>query len=620
MRIREVKIHNFRSIRDLTLYCCPHVVFVGPNNHGKSNVLQALEFGLSTAYKVSGDDLFAFCDQDREIWIEFEFEGLTDQEQTTFKKYLRGDGSFRVRKTARFAETIDIHVAYNGYLQEPTLEWLQEEAIESLVTRDAAAKTPLIELLPGSGRLTKAAVMDAQQRYIRDHHGELEFKERLETSNFLGEKRIGGGVLPNFFLFPAVRDLTDETKVKTSTSFGRLLNRAIQEMVERDPRTSQIRAKLEDLLSALNAPEGRADKRPEQLIRIEKDLENELADWGVSVAIEITPPAIERIFELGTELHLDDGHRTLADRKGHGLQRAVLFALLRSWAKVLQQSPAGEMEIAARKASESVIFGIEEPELFLHPHAQRSLASSMRAIAATDNHQVFLCTHSAHFVDLEHYKEVKIAWKPSATKGTGLRQCEKELFEGEELVDRKKRFHMARWINPDRGEMFFARHVVFVEGETEKTILPFLGEKLGCSNPEVSIIDCGSKYNLPLYIEIANAFGLPYVVVYDEDPVPDPVPQDWGADRLKERQKVFGLNEHITGLVNSKLGRVEMFETDFEHVAGISKSQGDKKGKALAAVEHFDQVNVDEMPTRLKEIVEGIYTGPKIGKADRMNK
>jgi len=61
----------------------------------------------------------------------------------------------------------------------------------------------------------------------------------------LGQKNVGGGVLPDFYLIPAVRDLTDEIKVKTSTTFGRLLNSAVYEMAERDPCFKKARQQLE---------------------------------------------------------------------------------------------------------------------------------------------------------------------------------------------------------------------------------------------------------------------------------------------------------------------------------------------------------------------------------------
>ena len=98
---------------------------------------------------------------------------------------------------------------------------------------------------------------------------------------------------------------------------------------------------------------------------------------------------------------------------------------------------------------------------------------------------------------------------------------------------------MAKWINPERGEIFFAQRVIFVEGETERVVLPFLAEKLECFNPDVSIIDCGSKHNLPLYVTIAKAFHIPYVVIHDEDPIPDPVPEGWSTEKKTRERTQF---------------------------------------------------------------------------------
>lgn len=157
--------------------------------------------------------------------------------------------------------------------------------------------------------------------------------------------------------------------------------------------------------------------------------------------------------------------------------------------------------------------------------------------------------------------------------------------------------------------MFFAKRVAFVEGETEKTMLPFIAEKCGCQDHEISVIDCGSKHNLPLYITIANAFELPYVVVHDEDPLPDPIPDTWTEDKRREKEKTFSLNKEIQELVDSKLGHVEILSPDFEGVARISRTQAEKKGKAFAALEHFEANTVEKYPTRLIELVNAIYCG-----------
>lgn len=603
-----MEIHNYRSIRHLKMKCEPLVVMLGPNNHGKSNILLAIEFVLSTSVKALDSDFFAFRGDDDQLWVEVTFEALTEQERTTFKKYIRGDGTFRVRKSARLIGPGDIEIGYNGWVQEPEDEWLRGDNAKQLINRDELNKTPLKDLAPSAGRITQAQIVEAQQSYTEQHRAELRFHEALESTPFLGQKNIGGGVLPEFYMIPAVRDLADETKVKSTTVFGKLLNRAIRDMADRDPRFRQLKEGLERLIKSLNRSDPPGE-RPAPLLALEQSLRSELSEWCVKVEIEVMPPLVEKIFELGTNLHLDDGVRTLAEQKGHGLQRAVIFALVRAWANALRLPAGSPISTSPRASSDSVVFAMEEPELFLHPHAQRRLARAIQEVSAAPEHQAFVCTHSTHFLDLDRYKQIALVTKPSPEEGTVVRQCIEDLFEESTTPDRKRHFHMAHWINPDRGEMFFAKRAVFAEGETEKTVLPFLAEKLGCFDSEVSVIDCGSKYNLPLYIAVANAFGIPYVVIHDVDPVPDPAPPDWSRERLAEKRRTFELNQEIKDAVKDGLGVVETFSPDFEGASGVSRGEGDRKGKALAALDHFRQKAPNEIPERIQQVVRRAFAG-----------
>lgn len=608
MRIKGLKVHNYRSIADLEMECNPLVTLIGPNNHGKSNLLSALEFGLSASSKPVEQDLFIGRDtRDNACWIEMTFCDLTDQEKERLGHYVMSNGSVCIRKTAHLNDGA-ITVTYNGYVDQPNEAWLQGEKASEYVIRDRINETPLKDMVPSGGKLSKATVEDAQQKYIDQHRGELAFENIVEPGPMFGLKTMPGGVLPDFYLIPAVRDLNDEIKAKATTMFGRLLNRAVREMAERDSRFIEARNKLNEVVAALNARDAGKDQ-DNQLAVLEQSIEEEMKSWGVSVNIEVAPPELEKLFELGTDVHLNDGVKTTVDRKGHGIQRAMIFALLRAWSKVLirGKDANGEGDISTGKQPDSVIFAMEEPELFLHPHAQRRLAVSLREIAQTSEHQVFASTHSTHFVDLEYYNEISVIIKNNPTDSTNVRQCTTELFAGDDIKERKRRFHMAHWINPDRGEMFFAQRAVFVEGETEKVLLPYVAKNIGFFNPEVSIIDCGSKHNLPLYIAIAKAFEIPFLVIHDEDPLPDPIPDDWNEDKKREKTRTFALNSEIEHLVETSLGAVKVFSPDFEEANGISRSQGDEKGKALAALDHFENVDEDGMSKQLRDVVEAAY-------------
>lgn len=603
MRLCQVKIHNYRSVNDLTLDCGSLLVLLGPNNHGKSNVLSAIEFGLSTSIKPQSKDFFYHRDpSDSSLWVEMSFTELTAQERTTFKRYILSDDTVCIRKTAEIGDG-GVDVSFNGWLDQPDQEWLRADRAGDYASREKVKATPLSDLVPQSGRVTKADIEAAQNLYIQDHESEINFTKTLEQGPLLGSRNVGGGVLPEFYIIPAVRDLTDEIKIKATTNFGRLMSRAVQEMAERDPRFVEAREQLKTVISSLNERDGESKN---ELAALEKSIEEELKSWGVQVNIEVTPPELEKLFELGTELELNDGTPTPASDKGHGLQRAVIFALLRSWASTLRADKRNEEsgDTSPRKQSESVIFAMEEPELFLHPHAQRKLSGSLREIAGSPEHQVVLCTHSTYFVDLANYKEIAIITKEDAKEGSQVRQHRDELFSGEGLDDRKKRFRMAHWINPDRGEMFFAKRVVFVEGETEKVAIPFVGQMMSLVDPDVSIVDCGSKFNLPLYVEIAKAFGVRYIVVHDEDPIPDGLE----GDKLAKKQRTFAVNAELKTAVESPLGDIEIFAPDFEQACGIPKAQGEKKGKSLAALEYLEDKQENDIAERLRSVVKAVYS------------
>ncbi|MFX4336060.1 AAA family ATPase, partial [Acinetobacter baumannii] len=70
--------------------CLSLVTLLGPNNHGKSNLLAALEFCLSTSAKPVEQDFFVNRSEgDNEFWVEITFNELTEQEKNTFKKYVQ---------------------------------------------------------------------------------------------------------------------------------------------------------------------------------------------------------------------------------------------------------------------------------------------------------------------------------------------------------------------------------------------------------------------------------------------------------------------------------------------------------------------------------------------------
>lgn len=569
MKIEKIKIHNWRSIKDLEINFQDMMMFIGQNNHGKSNVLSSLLFFFGVIPCADLD----FNRGSDELYIEIIFSNLDDHDRAQFAKYVTTDNKILVQKRVVKGDNPE----YHGYCQIPSEEWLKEENVGNYISRESINDTPLGNLVPPAGRLTKDIIKSAQETYISTNRQTLQFAYELETTNFLGLKNVAQGIFGEVYFVPAVKNASDEFSVKNESIFSQLLTSVINEMSQTNEEYIEIKDSIKALSKVLNKriEDGSLNAdRPKQLSQLEESLESELESWHTKIDIEIIPPEIDKALRLGTSIWVDDGVPTDVNRKGHGLQRALIFSLIKAWAKIKQEERDAEEE-TPRKASKSFYFIFEEPELYLHPQAQRELFASLKQLSLLDN-QVLISTHSSSFIDLDMYKSICIMYKNDLTEGTKALQCTVDLFS---LDEEKKRFNMTYWINPDRGELFFAKKVILMEGATDKTVISFLAKGLGIFRYDYTLIDCGSKGNIPIYIQLLNKFKLPYIAVYDRDHQTYKTPDGINtADTLSQT---------IENEINVTFGQSIILDNDIEEEIGIADRNN--KHKPYLALEHISE-------------------------------
>lgn len=567
MKIQRLKISNWRSIKELDLEVSELMVVIGQNNHGKSNLLSAILFFFG---EIKHQDLdFHFGAP--ELHVEVTFDGLDDADRTTFQKYLTSSSTIVVRKTAQLGGSFD----YRGYIENPTEEWLQESNASAYTRRETAESLPFHPFLPDGGRLSKQHIIDAQSSYIEQHRDELEFTFEPEATNFLGLKNVAKGIFGDVYFIPAVKEASDDFAAKETSAFGKLYSTVIAEMAADNTEWKDTRQRLEKLFAALNKLDHEGnhnENRPEELARFEQAITDELASWGAQIDIEVSAPDIESVFKANTQVWVNDGVRTDIRRKGHGLQRALTVALIQVIARRDRDraEDASEEEARTRTSSNSRYYIFEEPELYLHPQAQRALFDSFVELSEGDS-QVFLCTHSSGLIDVERYRTIYIVTKRNEADGSQVTYCSEELFTG----DAKKDFNLSYWINPDRGELFFASKVLLVEGATDKTVIPHIAKNLGVFRYDYTVIDCGSKLNIPYYIRLLNKFGIPYVAIYDRD-----------RQAGKAQDAIASADIATTGIdneIDAGLGRAVVLENDIEEELGMAAGS---KNKPYAALSH----------------------------------
>ncbi|TAL68934.1 MAG: DUF2813 domain-containing protein [Bacteroidetes bacterium] len=601
MKIKTVEINNWRSIKNTKFDLQDLMIFIGQNNHGKSNILSALLFFFG---EIKYNDL-DFNEGENSLYIEIEFENLDENDKITFKRYLTSKNNIKVRKQIKKGEDIE----YHGYLENPSEDWLKIENYNNYNNRDKVNDLPINQFLPSSGRITKDIYNQAIEDYINKNRAAITFNYEMELGPFLGARNVAQGIFGEVFYIPSVKDANTELSLGTRSSsiFNQLYSRVINQISESSIQYKEAKEKITILMKILNkeTDDGKNnEERPIELSLLERSIEEELKSWQTTIDVEITPPNIDDIFKVGAFVWINDGIKTDITRKGHGLQRAMIFALVKSWAnllkdeknkeKVLESSEdeQDENKKSKRKASDSAYFIFEEPELYLHPQAQRELYSSLIDLSKNKN-QVLLCTHSSSFIDIEQYKSICIVKRENIEKGTKVFQYLENLFENP--LD-KKDFNLIYWINPERSELFFANKVILVEGQTDKTVIPFLAKKINIFKYDYTIIDCGGKDCMKYYINLLNKFCIPYCSVYDKDHQTYKLIDAINSADISSKE--------IENLIISNYGYSVIFDNDIEEELGIMDiSQKNKPYYALSFIDKPDYILLDS----LKEKIEKIY-------------
>ena len=596
MKLLSFKAQNYRSLKNFELDLGQFLVIIGENNSGKSTIFRALDLFLSSTVKGVNDDSFYNHDITLPINLTACFDSLSKQEEEKLEPWMV-DGKLTVKKEYK-RDSGKTDVSYFALLRVPKDKWLNED-YDDYSNRNIVLTLPIREFIPSAGRISKEIYKDAIKKYIEKYRDSVEFLIE-ERKNPAGYKQVLDGYLPEFYLVPAVRDVSEEIKTSPGALLGKLIGLLSKKVIGSNPKFQDLQKAISELSAIM---EGETPEEKLQEIKdLESKLEKALSDWDVRVDIHIKSPDFLTLLQSGVHVELDDGLPTSIEEKGNGLQRSLIFALMRVWAEI---SHSDEKNLDNEIRERSIMFAFEEPELFLHPQISRVTYQALRKLSST--YQILLCTHSAHFVNLEDYRDIVVIRKLNQTEGTSSYKTSRELFEDDS--EQKQRFNMIQFFNPDRNEVFFAKRVALVEGATEKALFPLLAKRLNMFDYRVSIIDCGGKHNLALYMKVLNAFKIPSITLYDEDPIPSdicPGARNYDPEKYGTRKRLFELNTKIEDECDRTFSTTHMFHGELEEMAGISKSHADKVGKPYAAIEKYSDSNT-QIPQNLKDAVWEIY-------------
>jgi len=154
---------------------------------------------------------------------------------------------------------------------------------------------------------------------------------------------------------------------------------------------------------------------------------------------------------------------------------------------------------------------VEEPELHLHPDAQRELFEKMVEIAS-DGTNLIVSTHSNTFVELSDSEDILAITRNVSIDGI----TEVNRISGENIDE-----HLAH-MGFNKADVFQSNAVVFVEGPSDKFVLEEFSQIYGqpVTDAGITLIPAGGDELLNHGSEVCDVLDrlrIPYMIIADSD-------------------------------------------------------------------------------------------------------
>lgn len=514
MRIKSVRIRNFRCLEDVHVDMETLTSFVGPNGAGKSTVLRALDWFFNGEPQLTDDDVYSGAVEDRRISVEVVFTSLTTQDQKKLGSKYAPPGSTSFTAWRIWDEGNDKMTARARSF--PAFEEIR--GLKAAGDKKASWQK-LIESgeVPGLPKWTNRDDAEpAMALWESDNPDRLEATETGVTHlfGFNGQNKLSG--LFDYVLVAADLRASEESVEGRKTIIGRILERTINR--------ENANAAFDELAREVSERQAEINEKHlgDQLKTLADALTTEVSAFAPGRGVVLNPHTPDaRPSPVSVSVAISDAlNETSVDRQGHGFQRALLISSLKL--------------LAARSAQENdgsvICLAIEEPELFQHPSQARVFAKVLRNLSKDleGGLQVMYATHSPYFIDPSYFDQVRRVTRhreaedmhPSVAIHSASMDAVAKRLDGSGVTDQSIRSRWDQVCTKNLAEAFFADAVVLVEGDTDKGILDGIAAREGQADLEaagVTVAYSGGKQHLFTPHAILAELSIPTLVVFDND-------------------------------------------------------------------------------------------------------
>jgi putative ATP-dependent endonuclease of OLD family len=533
MLLENIEIGHFRSLRNCMVTLNNNTALVGQNGAGKSTVLQAIRFFFDPNSKVSQTE--QTFGSDDELSVTATLYDLNAREQEQYAQFLDAAGRLVVTKhgepdTAPFYTVVGKR--YAGFDELRALER------ESLTTYRNAFK----DFIDKNGEYGLTVQRSADLCKAELIRWEQEHPEQLVEASvaFTFQNLTRGQLIPTtrILYVPAVHDASDDWSGNRSP-LSQMIDALVTTQIQEKPAYQKLQERWEADYQKFISQNG-----SDELEALASRLNNVIGPFvpGATVSFEFqhTNPSVP-VPGVSSQIN-EDGVPTDIEYQGHGMQRALIMALLQAFDEHSRATAAPESDSPIH-----ILLLIEEPELYQHPprarHIRRLLQRLSEDHTANTRFRIVSTTHSPHFVSIDDLESIRIVRKEPVKKGVPRRFITSVTFEqictkyaaatGRAeftIQELKKNLHV---LDPVLREAFFANAIVVVEGVGDVGVLTAVGTSLNVDLEAGGIVltELSGKGQLPIAITVLELLGIKHYIVFDSD----------SANDLTVNQTILGL-------------------------------------------------------------------------------
>ncbi len=541
MRISRIKIENFRGLASVDIPLSRFGCLIGENNAGKSSVFQALNFFFRGLSALPSDFLHA----SNGIRIQVAFTGVTDSD------LLRLEEKHRARISPDIVEgSLTLVKVYDGPGKGElrVVSMIPAEARYGKVAIDETLKAGLsAEVITANVKETYPEIYAKLDGKVNRAAVRRELKETLSSLTAselsMGEEKLPTGMdksisplLPEPIYIPAVKELNDDIKTSDSSTFGKLLTLLFGQIEHQLPSLAASFGSLREQLNVVKLEDGRVkDNRLQEVQEIEGLIQRNLQDSfpRANVHLEIPPPELRSLLAQA-EISINDGVSGHFRTKGDGLRRSVTFAMLRTYVDLKTTQPEG-----ASSAQQPYLLLFEEPEVFLHPRAQKQLFDALKFFS--DFNDVLVTTHSPSFFAPRATGTFVKMIKDHDASPPESRACVVDVHD----MESRDQFEIIKHENNEAA--FFADSVLLVEGPSDHILIPHISRTLNSewdfSKHSATIAKVEGKGSISRYRDFFEKFDMRVSVLADLDAL------QGDFDKLGASEKCRSLRDLLIGKV-----------------------------------------------------------------------